>query len=230
MRISNRIGNRTTGLEAQQESELDEKTAAAHTRALELKGEEGKQERLTQTELNAKSVRATSQSRPLSPKPETTDFIMRQPNGKAGNVTHSIRELKQPPSDRTYEPYTRENAASKIKEWFPDISDEQLKTELDKVYSAESTETKEPSESDTGETKAEDEKVFQREHKDTDYLHKDADGKTYNVHAEVAYMINIDKWTRAQIKEQLKKDYPELEDSKIDEILNDPEFKYPVEN
>ena len=48
LRISNRIGNRTTGLEAQQESELDEKTAAAaHTRALELEGEEGKQERLT---------------------------------------------------------------------------------------------------------------------------------------------------------------------------------------
>ena len=44
LRISNRIGNRMTGLETQIESEA---SAAEHTRALELTGEEGEQERLT---------------------------------------------------------------------------------------------------------------------------------------------------------------------------------------
>ena len=64
LRISNRIGNRMTGLEAQQKSELGEKTAAAdHTRALELEGEEGKQERLTiQEEQDIEKEKAAAEA------------------------------------------------------------------------------------------------------------------------------------------------------------------------
>ena len=91
LRISNRIGNRTTGLEAQQESELDEKTAAAHTRALELEGEEGKQERLTiqekqniEKEKAAAEAQAAEQTRlNLELLEKHKDVILEKKNGQA---------------------------------------------------------------------------------------------------------------------------------------------------
>ena len=69
--------------------------------------------------------------------------------------------------------------------------------------------------------------VFDRAPKETDFKHTDADGAEYNLHAEVAYMIDIDGWSRGEIKAQLQKDYPELSDEQIETILNDPEFEYP---
>lgn len=63
--------------------------------------------------------------------------------------------------------------------------------------------------------------------KETDFKWTDADGAEYNLHAEVAYMIDIDGWSREKIKAQLQKDYPELSDEQIETVLNDPEFEYP---
>ena len=92
LRISNRIGNRTTGLEAQQKSELDEKTdAAAHTRAPELEGEEGKQERLTiqeeqdiEKEKAAAEAQAAEQTRlNLELLEKHKDVILEKKNGQA---------------------------------------------------------------------------------------------------------------------------------------------------
>ena len=69
--------------------------------------------------------------------------------------------------------------------------------------------------------------VFDRAPKDTDFKHTGADGVEHNLHAEVAYMIDIDGWSREKIKAQLEKDYPALSDEQIETVLNDPEFEYP---
>ena len=93
LRISNRIGNRMTGLEAQQKSELDEKTdAAAHTRAPELKGEEGKQERLTiQEEQNIEKEKTEAETQAAAEQTRLNlellekhkDVILEKKNGQA---------------------------------------------------------------------------------------------------------------------------------------------------
>ena len=72
--------------------------------------------------------------------------------------------------------------------------------------------------------------VFDRAPKETDFKHTDAEGVEHNLHAEVAYMIDIEGWSREKIKAQLRKDYPELSDEQIETILNDPEFEYPGDN
>ena len=69
--------------------------------------------------------------------------------------------------------------------------------------------------------------VFDRAPKETDFKRTGADGVEYNLHAEVAYMIDIDGWSREEIKAQLQKDYPALSDEQIETVLNDPEFEYP---
>lgn len=69
--------------------------------------------------------------------------------------------------------------------------------------------------------------AFDRAPKETDFKHRDAEGVEHNLHAEVAYMIAIDGWSREKIKAQLQKDYRELSDEQIETILNDPEFEYP---
>ena len=71
--------------------------------------------------------------------------------------------------------------------------------------------------------------VFDRAPKETDFKHRDADGVEHNLHAEVAYMIAIEGWSREEVKAQLRKDYPELSDEQIEIVLNDPEFEYPAE-
>ena len=89
LRISNRIGNRMTGLEAQIESEAD---AASHTRALELKGEEGKQERLTiqeeqdiEKEKNEAETQAAAEQTRLNLEllEKHKDVILEKKNGQA---------------------------------------------------------------------------------------------------------------------------------------------------
>lgn len=79
------------------------------------------------------------------------------------------------------------------------------------------------------ETESED-AALDRVPKETDFKYTDADGAEYNLHAEVAYMIDIDGWSREKIKAQLQKDYPELSDEQIETVLNDPEFEYPGDN
>lgn len=79
------------------------------------------------------------------------------------------------------------------------------------------------------ETESED-AALDRPPKETDFKYTDADGAEYNLHAEVAYMIDIDGWSREKIKAQLQKDYPELSDEQIETVLNDPEFEYPGDN
>lgn len=102
------------------------------------------------------------------------------------------------------------------------LSDEEIGSLMDEFREKadlSAVEAEEGSESEDG--------TFDRAPKETDFKHRDADGVEYNLHAEVAYMIDIDGWSRGEIKAQLRKDYPELSDEQIEAVLNDPEFEYP---
>lgn len=122
---------------------------------------------------------------------------------------------------------------SQLRKRYPGLSDEEIGSLMDEFREKADllgldspTPTEEGSEGLGDPTPTED-STFDRAPKETDFKHRDADGVEYNLHAEVAYMIAIDGWSRGEIKAQLRKDYPELSDKQIEKVLDDPEFEYP---
>ena len=118
---------------------------------------------------------------------------------------------------------------SQLRERYPELSDEEIGSLMDEFREkadllglGNPTSTEEETESEDA--------ALDRAPKETDFKYTDADGAEYNLHAEVAYMIDIDGWSREKIKAQLRKDYPELSDEQIETVLNDPEFEYPGDN
>lgn len=135
-----------------------------------------------------------------------------------GTQPLSIMQAK----DLTPEDYVK-SIESQLRKRYPELSDEEIGSFMDEFREKSDllglgnpTPTEEEIESE--------EVVFDRAPKETDFKHRDADGVEHNLHAEVAYMIAIDGWSREKIKAQLQKDYPELSDEQIETILNDPEF------
>lgn len=122
---------------------------------------------------------------------------------------------------------------AQLRKRYPKLSDEEIGSLMDEFREkadlsglGNPTPTEKGSEGLGDPTPTED-GTFDRAPKETDFKHRDADGVEYNLHAEVAYMIDIDGWSRGEIKAQLRKDYPELSDEQIEAVLNDPEFEYP---
>ncbi len=122
---------------------------------------------------------------------------------------------------------------AQLRKRYPGLSDEEIGSLMDEFREKADlflgvdnpTPTEEGSEGLGDPTPTED-VVFDRAPKETDFKHRDAEGVEYNLHAEVAYMIDIDGWSRGEIKAQLRKDYPELSDEQIEAILDDSEFEY----
>ena len=122
---------------------------------------------------------------------------------------------------------------AQLRKRYPELSDEEIGSLMDEFREkadllglGDPTPTEDGSEGLGDPTPTED-GTFDRAPKETDFKHRDAEGVEYNLHAEVAYMIDIDGWSRGEIKAQLRKDYPELSDEQIEAVLDDPEFKYP---
>ena len=129
---------------------------------------------------------------------------------------------------------------SQLRERYPELSDEEigsLMAEFREKADFLGLENPTPTEGDdllgvgnptpTEEGSESEDPVFDRAPKETDFKHRDADGVEHNLHAEVAYMIAIEGWSREEVKAQLRKDYPELSEEQIEIVLNDPEFEYP---
>ncbi|MDE0467083.1 MAG: hypothetical protein OYL97_08495 [Candidatus Poribacteria bacterium] len=121
---------------------------------------------------------------------------------------------------------------AQLRKRYPELSDEEIgplmdefREKADLLGLGDPTPTEEESEGLGDPTPTED-GTFDRAPKETDFKHRDADGVEYNLHAEVAYMVDIDGWSREKIKAQLQKDYPELSDEQIEAVLDDPEFEY----
>ena len=126
----------------------------------------------------------------------------------------------------TPEDYVK-SVESQLRERYPELSDEKIGSLMDEFR--EKADLSAPETEEEEETESED-ATFDRAPKETDFKYTDAEGVEYNLHAEVAYMIDIDGWSREKIKAQLQKDYPELSDEQIETVLNDPEFEYPGDN
>ena len=106
---------------------------------------------------------------------------------------------------------------AQLRKRYPNLSDDEQKGLMDDFREK----------MDSSEIEDEVDTSFDRAPKETDFKHTAEDGVEYDLHAEVAYMIDIDGWSREQIKAHLQKDYPELSDGQIETLLNDPEFTYP---
>lgn len=119
---------------------------------------------------------------------------------------------------------------SRLRKRYPELSDEEIGSLLDEFREKAdllAPEIEEEESEGLGNPTPTEDGTFDRAPKETDFKHRDAEGVEHNLHAEVAYMIAIDGWSREKIKAHLQKNYPELPDEQIETILNDPEFEYP---
>ena len=99
---------------------------------------------------------------------------------------------------------------SQLRKRYPGLSDEEIGSLMDEFREKSDL-------SGLGDPTPTEDGTFDRAPKETDFKHRDAEGVEYNLHAEVAYMIDIDGWSRGEIKAQLRKDYPELSDEQIEQ-------------
>lgn len=142
--------------------------------------------------------------------------------------TQPLRSMMQA-ENLTLEDYVT-SVESQLRKRYPELSDEEIGSLMDEFREKAdllAPEIEEEESEGLGNPTPTEDGTFDRAPKETDFKHRDAEGVEHNLHAEAAYMIAIDGWSREKIKAHLQKDYPELSDEQIEAVLNDPEFEYP---